>query len=133
MCVERYPCIQGCKLHEKDLWEAWHPEQPFGIEEMKRIRIELASSIQPFVSSSKTLTPAVLLLMHFRDVGLPHLNPQKLMGQLVAKGQACLAEECAQDLGHAFQVICSDPGLQSPKHSNHPFIITPDYAYEGVA
>ena len=119
MRTERCPCIQGYKLHEKDLWEVRHPGRPFGAEGTKQIQTELARSIQPFVSSSKTLTPAVLLLMHFRDVGLLHFNPQKLMGQLVAKGQARLAEEWAQDLGHAFQVIYSDPGLQSPVHCHH--------------
>ena len=120
MRIERCPCIQGYKLHEKDLWEVRHPGQPFGTEGTKQIQTELARSIQPYVSSSKTLTPAVLLLMHFRAVGLLHFDPQKLMGQLVAKGQARLAEEWAPDLGHAFQVICSDPGMQLPEH-DYPF------------
>jgi len=71
---------------------------------IKQIQAELAEKIRQNVGSSKTLTPAVLLLMHFSDVGLLHFNPEKLMGQLVAKGQSRLAEEWAKFLGHSFQV-----------------------------
>ena len=75
---------------------------------VREIQADLAESIKAFVRSSKTLTPAVLLLMHFSDVGLNHFSPDKLMGQLISMGQSRLAEEWARCLGHSFQVLfCS--------------------------
>ena len=76
--------------------------------QVREIQAELAESMKALVRSTKTLTPAVLLLMHFSEVGMSHFSPDKLMGQLVGQGQSRLAEEWAKSLGHSFQVLtCS--------------------------
>ena len=87
-----------------DLWEVKSPGRAPSDRDIEQLQAELANSIRPFSLSSKTLTPAVLLLMHFRDVGLTHFCPDKLMGQLVAKGQSRLAEEWAGLIGYEWQV-----------------------------
>lgn len=105
MAMLRGVCfLQGYKLQEMDLWEASNPGRAVDGAGMIRVRTGLAKSVRQFISSSKTLVPAVLLLMHFKDVGVEHFSPDKLMGQLVAKGQSRLAEEWAQLLGYEFQV-----------------------------
>ena len=77
---------------------------PSGVRE---IQAKLAESIRPFIGSTKTLTPAVLLLMQFSDTAAVHFSAEKLMGRLVAQGQSRLAEEWAKSLGHSFQVLSS--------------------------
>ena len=66
---------------------------PSGVRE---IQAKLAESIRPFIGSTKTLTPAVLLLMQFSDTAAVHFSAEKLMGRLVAQGQSRLAEEWAK-------------------------------------
>lgn len=72
---------------------------------VREIQAQLAESIKQYIGSTKTLTPAVLLLMHFSDTALAHFSPENMMGRLVAQGQSRLAEEWAQSLGHSFQVL----------------------------
>ena len=74
---------------------------------VRETQAELAESIKQYTGSTKTLTPAVLLLMHFSNTALVHFSPEKMMGRLVAQGQSRLAEEWAKSLGHSFQVLPS--------------------------
>ena len=98
-------CVQGYQLHETDLWEARRPGQLIDHLGVREVQAELAESIKQYTGSTKTLTPAVLLLMHFSDTALAHFSPENMMGQLVAQGQSRLAGEWAKLLGHSFQVL----------------------------
>ena len=91
-------------MKELDFWEVKSPGHAPTDGDIEQLQAEIADSIRPFISSSKTLTPAVLLLMHFRGIGLTHFSPDRLMGQLVAKGQSWLAEEWAGLIGYEWQV-----------------------------
>ena len=112
--------MQGYGVKDLDLWEVKSPGHAPSDGDIDQLQAELADSIKPFILSSKTLTPAVLLLMHFMDIGLTHFCPDKLMGQLVAKGQSRLAEEWAGLIGYEWQVgtdgaqaaCCGVPSLQ---------------------
>ena len=96
--------MQGYGVKETDLWAVKSPGRALSGGDIEQLQAELADSIRPFILSSKTLTPAVLLLMHFSGIGLTHFHPDKLMGQLVAKGQPRLAEEWAGLIGYEWQV-----------------------------
>ena len=94
--------MQGYGVKDLDLWEVKSPGHAPSDRDIDQLQADLADSIRPFILSSKTLTPAVILLMQFRDIGLTHLFP--VMGQLVAKGQSRLSEEWAGLIGYEWQV-----------------------------
>lgn len=118
-------CVQGYELHETDLWEARRPGQLIDHSGVRETQADLAESIRPFIGSTKTLTPAVLLLMQFSDTAAVHFSAEKLMGQLVAQGQSRLAEEWAKSLGHSFQVLLSSccPGVILLVNPTHHYIL----------
>ena len=65
----------------------------------------LARRIAGLLGSSKTMSPAVGLLLHFRELAAQACDRQAVLGELAAAGQLGLAMCWADQLGPTFQVL----------------------------
>ena len=70
----------------------------------------LARRIAGLLGSSKTMSPAVGLLLHFRELAAQACDRQAVLGELAAAGQLGLAMCWADQLGPTFQVLKAPSG-----------------------
>ncbi len=73
--------------------------------ERRAFEAALARRIAGLLGSSKTMSPAVGLLLHFRELAAQACDRQAVLGELAAAGQLGLAMCWADQLGPTFQVL----------------------------
>ena len=74
-------------------------------EQRRAFEAALARRIAALLGSSKTMAPAVGLLLHFQELAALACDREAVLGELAAAGQLGLAMCWADQLGPSFQVL----------------------------